>query len=166
MHDIRLIRDDPQAFDADLARRGLEPLSAQILAADASVRALQTEIQAALARRNQASKLIGQAMAQGDKDKAEALKAEVAELKAVLPAKEDAEREQLAARRERGRHRDDERNERQRHEGERRRRARRALGVPGRPHAAALSNGRRISASAAMASSATPKNRHPAAAEP
>ncbi|WP_168452585.1 serine--tRNA ligase [Sphingopyxis microcysteis] len=97
MHDIRLIRDDPQAFDADLARRGLEPLSAQILAADASVRALQTEIQAALARRNEASKLIGQAMAQGDKDKAEALKAEVAELKAVLPAKEDAEREQLAA---------------------------------------------------------------------
>ena len=97
MHDIRLIRDDPQAFDAGLARRGVEPLSAQILAADASVRALQTEIQAALARRNEASKLIGQAMAQGDKDKAEALKAEVAELKAVLPAKEDAEREQLAA---------------------------------------------------------------------
>ncbi|BBB08065.1 serine--tRNA ligase [Sphingopyxis sp. EG6] len=97
MHDIRLIRDDPQAFDAGLARRGLEPLSAQILAADASVRALQTEIQAALARRNEASKLIGQAMAQGNKEKAEALKAEVAELKAVLPAKEDAEREQLAA---------------------------------------------------------------------
>ncbi|WP_137870019.1 serine--tRNA ligase [Sphingopyxis sp. 2PD] len=97
MHDIRLIRDDPQAFDAGLARRGLEPLSAQILTADASVRALQTEIQAALARRNEASKLIGQAMAQGDKEKAEALKAEVAELKAVLPAKEDAEREQLAA---------------------------------------------------------------------
>ncbi|MBL9067316.1 MAG: serine--tRNA ligase [Sphingopyxis sp.] len=97
MHDIRLIRDDPQAFDAGLARRGVEPLSAQILAADASVRALQTEIQAALARRNEASKLIGQAMAQGDKDKAEALKAEVAELKAVLPAKEYAEREQLAA---------------------------------------------------------------------
>ena len=97
MHDIRLIRDDPQAFDAALARRGLEPLSAEILAADASLRALQTEIQAALARRNEASKLIGQAMAQGDKDKAEALKAEVAELKTALPAKEEAEREQLAA---------------------------------------------------------------------
>jgi seryl-tRNA synthetase len=97
MHDIRLIRDDPQAFDAGLARRGLEPLSAQIVAADASLRALQTEIQGALARRNEASKLIGQAMAQGDKDKAEALKAEVAELKTALPAKEDAEREQLAA---------------------------------------------------------------------
>lgn len=97
MHDIRLIRDDPHAFDAGLARRGLEPLSAQILAADASVRALQTEIQTSLARRNEASKLIGQAMAQGDKDKAEALKAEVASLKTSLPDKENAEREQLAA---------------------------------------------------------------------
>ena len=97
MHDIRLIRDNPEAFDAGLARRGLEPLSAKIVAADASLRALQTEIQGSLARRNEASKLIGQAMAQGDKDKAEALKAEVADLKTALPAKEDAEREQLAA---------------------------------------------------------------------
>ena len=70
---------------------------AAILAADASVRALQTEIQASLARRNEASKLIGQALAQGDKDKAEALKAEVADLKTALPAQEEAEREQLAA---------------------------------------------------------------------
>src|SRR3546814_20124714 len=46
---------------------------------------------------NEASKLIGQAMAGGDKDKAEALKAEVAELKTALPTKEEAEREQLAA---------------------------------------------------------------------
>ena len=97
MHDIRLIRENPEAFDAGLARRGLEPLSARIVAADASLRALQTEIQGSLARRNEASKLIGQAMAQGDKDKAEALKAEVADLKTALPAKEDAEREQLAA---------------------------------------------------------------------
>ena len=97
MHDIRLIRENPAAFDAGLARRGLEPLSAQILAADASLRALQTEIQASLARRNEASKLIGQAMAQGDKDKAEALKAEVTDLKTTLPAKEEAGREQLAA---------------------------------------------------------------------
>jgi len=97
MHDIRLIRENPEAFDAGLARRGLDPLSARIVAADASLRALQTEIQGSLARRNEASKLIGQAMAQGDKDKAEALKAEVAELKTALPAKEEAEREQLAA---------------------------------------------------------------------
>jgi len=97
MHDIRLIRENPEAFDAGLARRGLEPLSARIVAADASLRALQTGIQGSLARRNEASKLIGQAMAQGDKDRAEALKAEVADLKTALPAKEDAEREQLAA---------------------------------------------------------------------
>ena len=97
MHDIRLIRDNPQAFDAGLARRGLKPLSAEILAADASLRALQTDIQSSLARRNEASKLIGQAMAKGDKDGAEALKAEVADLKTALPAKEEAEREQLAA---------------------------------------------------------------------
>src|SRR3989344_902675 len=97
MHDIRLIRDNPQAFDAGLARRGLEPLSAEILAMDASLRALQTDMQGALARRNEASKLIGQAMAQGDKDGAEALKAEVADLKTALPAQETAEREQLAA---------------------------------------------------------------------
>lgn len=97
MHDIRLIRDNPHAFDAGLARRGLEPLSAEILAADASLRALQTDIQSSLARRNEASKLIGQAMAKGDKDGAEALKAEVADLKTALPAKEEAERAQLAA---------------------------------------------------------------------
>ncbi|MGQ2930632.1 MAG: serine--tRNA ligase [Sphingopyxis sp.] len=97
MHDIRLIRDNPQAFDAGLARRGLEPLSAEILAMDASLRALQTDMQGALARRNEASKLIGQAMAQGDKDRAEVLKAEVADLKTALPAQETAERDQLAA---------------------------------------------------------------------
>lgn len=97
MHDIRLIRDDPAAFDTGLARRGLGPLSAAILAADASLRALQTEMQAALARRNEASKAIGQAMASGDKEAAEALKAEVAALKQSLPEQEAAERDQIAA---------------------------------------------------------------------
>ncbi|WP_288989770.1 serine--tRNA ligase [uncultured Sphingopyxis sp.] len=97
MHDIRLIRENPQAFDASLARRGFEPMSATILAADAELRALQTAIQASLARRNEASKLIGQAMAQGDKDRAESLKSEVAALKEKLPAEEQAERDRLAA---------------------------------------------------------------------
>jgi len=97
MHDIRLIRENPQAFDAGLARRGFEPMSATILAADAELRALQTAIQATLARRNEASKLIGQAMAQGDKDSAESLKSEVAALKERLPAEEQAERDRLAA---------------------------------------------------------------------
>ncbi len=97
MHDIRLIRENPEAFDAGLARRGLAPLSTEILAADASLRALQTDMQAALARRNEASKAIGQAMAKGDRDTAEALKAEVAALKQRLPEQEAQEREQLAA---------------------------------------------------------------------
>ena len=97
MHDIRLIRENPQAFDAGLARRGFEPMSATILAADAELRALQTAIQASLARRNEASKLIGQAMAQGDRDRAESLKSEVAALKDKLPAEEQAERDRLAA---------------------------------------------------------------------
>ena len=93
MHDIRLIRDDPEGFDAILARRGLEPVSAGILALDEERRALTTRLQEMQSRRNEASKAIGMAMGQGDKDKAEALKAEVAELKQTMPALEENERE-------------------------------------------------------------------------
>ena len=88
MHDIRLIRSDPAAFDAGLARRGLGPLAATILAADARARAAQTEGQALLARRNAASKEIGAAMAARDAARADALKAEVAGLKDRIPALE------------------------------------------------------------------------------
>ncbi len=97
MHDIRLIRENPAAFDAGLARRGAPPQSEAILADDAALRALQTEIQSALARRNEASKAIGQAMATGDAATAEALKGEVAALKTSLPEQEAAEREQMTA---------------------------------------------------------------------
>lgn len=93
MHDIRFIRENPAAFDAGLARRGLAPLSADILALDEQSRAIKTQLQVGQARRNEASKLIGQAMAAGDKDKAEALKAEVAALKDGTPALEAQERE-------------------------------------------------------------------------
>jgi seryl-tRNA synthetase len=93
MHDIRLIRDDPEGFDAILARRGLEPVSAGILALDEERRALTTKLQEMQSRRNEASKAIGMAMGQGDKEKAEALKAEVAELKQTMPALEENERE-------------------------------------------------------------------------
>ncbi|MBO9576955.1 MAG: serine--tRNA ligase [Sphingobium sp.] len=88
MHDIKAIRENPDAFDAGLKRRGLEPLAAEIGADDARWRAVSTAVQEGLARRNEASKLIGAAMAKGDKDTAEALKAEVAELKARLPEME------------------------------------------------------------------------------
>lgn len=93
MHDIRFIRENPAAFDAGLARRGLAPLSADILALDEQSRAIKTQLQVGQARRNEASKLIGQAMAAGDKDKAEALKTEVAALKDGTPALEAQERE-------------------------------------------------------------------------
>ncbi|WP_121114914.1 serine--tRNA ligase [Croceibacterium ferulae] len=93
MHDLRLIRDDPQSFDAGLARRGVEPASARILSLDEQRRAAATSAQEALARRNEASKAIGQAMGKGDTATAEALKAEVAALKTDLPALEQAERD-------------------------------------------------------------------------
>jgi len=92
MHDIRMIRDNPEGFDAALARRGLAPLAAEILGADEVRRASATRLQEAQNRRNESSKLIGQAMAKGDKDTAEALKADVSELKETLPALEETAR--------------------------------------------------------------------------
>ena len=88
MHDIRLVRDDPAAFDAALLKRGAEPASVSLLALDEDRRALQTRAQEGQNRRNEASKAIGKAMAQGDAATAEALKAEVAQLKDTLPALE------------------------------------------------------------------------------
>ena len=85
MHDIRFIRENPAAFDAGLARRGLAPLADALLADDARHRALLTEAQAGQARRNEASKAIGAAMAKGDSATADALKADVAALKTRLP---------------------------------------------------------------------------------
>lgn len=88
MHDIRLIRENPEAFDAGLARRGLPAQSTALIALDEARRAAVTEVQVAQSRRNEASKLIGAAMAKGDKDGAEAIKAEVAALKDAMPAME------------------------------------------------------------------------------
>lgn len=92
MHDIAFIRANPQEFDAALARRGAEPVADRIIALDAQKREATTRVQQAQSRRNEASKAIGQAMGQGDTDKAEALKSEVAEIKASMPEWEEAER--------------------------------------------------------------------------
>lgn len=92
MHDIRLIRDDPEGFDAALARRGAEPIAKAIVVLDEERRAFATRLQEAQSRRNEASKAIGKAMGQGDTETAEALKAEVAELKQSMPALEERER--------------------------------------------------------------------------
>jgi seryl-tRNA synthetase len=88
MHDIRFIRENPEGFDAALARRGLDPLSAKLIAIDEERRALTTQVQVAQSRRNEASKLIGAAMAKGDRETAEAIKAEVGALKEQMPALE------------------------------------------------------------------------------
>ncbi|SOB87049.1 seryl-tRNA synthetase [Sphingomonas guangdongensis] len=93
MHDIRFIRDDPAAFDAALAKRGLAPLSDELLAIDARARALTTETQELLARRNEASKAIGAARAR--RDDPTDLMAEVAALKERLPQLE-AEQKRVA----------------------------------------------------------------------
>ncbi|OYU16060.1 MAG: serine--tRNA ligase [Alphaproteobacteria bacterium PA4] len=94
MHDIKLIRAEPAAFDAALARRGAAGAAAPAMAADARLRALQTEVQAALARRNELSRAIGQARGKGE-DATDAM-AEVAELKTRIPVLEAEEREAQA----------------------------------------------------------------------
>ncbi len=91
MHDIKYIRENPEAFDAALKRRGAEAVSAAILALDETRRALLTQSQNTQARRNEASKAIGAAMGKGDTVAAEALKAEVAALKEVSPQLDDQE---------------------------------------------------------------------------
>ena len=96
MHDIRLIRENADAFDAGLARRGLDPLARALIALDEERRAATTAVQVAQSRRNEASKLIGAAMAKGDREGAEAIKAEVAALKDQMPALE-ARADELAA---------------------------------------------------------------------
>lgn len=97
MHDIKLIRENPAAFDTALARRGAEAVSESILALDAARRVVATTMQEAQNRRNEASKAIGAAMGRGDQPEAERLKTEVAELKTTLPALEQEERELTAA---------------------------------------------------------------------
>ena len=92
MHDIRSIRENPEAFDTALARRGLDPRAQDLLTLDERRRALITEIQAGQARRNEASKQIGAAKAKKDEATAGALMAEVSALKERLPALEEEER--------------------------------------------------------------------------
>ena len=92
MHDLKYIRENPESFDAALARRGASPVAAQIVTLDERRRAVLTKLQDGLARRNEASKAIGAAMGKGEAATVDALKAEVATLKDSLPAIEDEER--------------------------------------------------------------------------
>ncbi len=92
MHDIKLIRDNPAAFDAGLARRGLSGQSGAILAVDGDLRALMARLQEMQATRNDAAKKIGQAKAKKDETEAQRLMAEVAGLKDAIQKGEDEER--------------------------------------------------------------------------
>jgi seryl-tRNA synthetase len=90
MHDIRFIRDNPDAFDRGLARRGLEPQARRLTSIDERRRAIIRVNEGAQARRNAASKEIAQAKANKDGDAVQKLMAEVAELKISI-LKMDAE---------------------------------------------------------------------------
>ncbi|MEL6643943.1 MAG: serine--tRNA ligase [Pseudomonadota bacterium] len=89
MHDIRAIRENPDAFDAAMARRGLSGVSSEVLAIDAERRAKIAAAEAALAERNAASKEVGAAKAKGDEAEFERLRALVAEKKSEISQLEE-----------------------------------------------------------------------------
>ncbi|MBA8831505.1 serine--tRNA ligase [Rhizobium leguminosarum] len=96
MLDIKWIRENPEALDAALAKRGAEPLAQSLVALDEKRRSAVQRAQDLLSRRNLASKEIGAAMAQKNSELAEKLKAEVSELKTLLPAIEEEDRQLTA----------------------------------------------------------------------
>src|SRR4249920_3550898 len=92
MHDIKWIRDNPEAFDRALARRGLSGESAKLIALDEKRRAAILKAEQVQARRNAASKEIGAAKKNKDEGAAQKLMAEVAALKDAMPALEAEEK--------------------------------------------------------------------------
>jgi seryl-tRNA synthetase len=92
MHDIRSIRDNPDAFDRALARRGLAPEAQRLIAVDEERRKKILELETAQARRNAASKEIGEAKKNKDEERAKALMSEVAALKDAFPKMEVREK--------------------------------------------------------------------------
>jgi seryl-tRNA synthetase len=97
MHDIRAIRDNPDAFDHALARRGLAPESKHLIALDEKRRTMILGLETAQARRNAASKEIGEAKKTKNEEKAAALFSEVAALKETMPKFEADEKKASAA---------------------------------------------------------------------
>jgi seryl-tRNA synthetase len=100
MHELKAIRDDRDGFVRGLMRRGFagaESLADGILAQDRALRELLTRLQALQARRNEASKQIGEAKRSKDEDKAKALMEEVAGLKDAIQAGEAEQREKEEA---------------------------------------------------------------------
>src|SRR5690348_11331099 len=95
MHDMRTVRDHADAFAAGLKRRGLDgaAIAQDLLGRDKALRELLTRLQTQQARRNEASKLIGQAKAKKDETQAKALLDEVAGLKDAIQKGEAEQRE-------------------------------------------------------------------------
>src|SRR5712671_1278292 len=90
MHDIKWIRENPETFDRGSARRGLAPEAARLITIDERRRASIVKAEQAQARRNAASKEIGDAKKAKDEARAAKLMAEVAELKTTMPQLEAA----------------------------------------------------------------------------
>ena len=93
MHDIKAIRENPEAFDKGLRRRGLPPMAAGLIIIDTAKRDHIQKLQDAQARRNAVSRGVGEAMKAGDKARAGALKAEVTSLKDFISSGEETERQ-------------------------------------------------------------------------
>jgi len=89
MHDIRMIRETPDLFDAAMAKRGLSGVSSEVLTLDADRRAVIGRAEAAQAERNAASKEVGKAKAAGDEAEFERLRALVAAKKDEIAALEE-----------------------------------------------------------------------------
>ena len=92
MHDLKWIRENPAAFDTGLKRRGLAPLSADVLRLDSDRRAAQTAMQELQKKRNDTAKAIGQAKAKKDDAEFERLRQETETLKGEVQANEEKER--------------------------------------------------------------------------
>jgi seryl-tRNA synthetase len=92
MHDIKAIRENPTAYDSGWSSRGLTEQTPAILELDRRLRAAQTALQEAQSRRNEASKLIGQAKAKKDEEQAQRLMAEVEGLKSAMAIEADIEK--------------------------------------------------------------------------
>lgn len=84
MHDIKAIRENPEAYDRHWSAKGRSGAAAEAVKLDAQLRAAQTSLQEAQAKRNESSKLIGMAKAKKDEAEAQRLMAEVESLKGVM----------------------------------------------------------------------------------
>ena len=91
MHDIKAIRENPEAFDRHWSAKGRSGAAAEAVKLDAQLRAAQTTLQEAQAKRNESSKLIGMAKAKKDEAEAQRLMAEVEALKGVMAAASEEE---------------------------------------------------------------------------